>query len=365
MTTKPDHISVMLVDDSAVVRGILSKILESDPSIKIIESAQNGEAAVHALQRGIKPDIILLDIEMPKMDGITALPLLLKESPESKVIMCSTLTQKGADITMQAMKLGAVDCIGKPSSTSGLRQENYFRDHLIHLVKQIGPDVDDPAPDHKNTSVTAPIVKPNDPIQLYKDPGTYKGKPAIIAIGSSTGGPQALFEVIKSFKDFDIPIVITQHMPATFTRILADHITHQTGVPAHEGEDGMTVENGNVYVAPGGMHMIFEKKGLNLTIKLDDGPPENFCKPSVDTMYRSLMPIYGNKILATILTGMGHDGLAEGKNLVQNGVRLIAQDKATSVVWGMPGAVASAGICSDVLPLKEIGPAIRKAVKGL
>ena len=187
----------------------------------------------------------------------------------------------------------------------------------------------------------------------------------VIAVGSSTGGPQALFEVIKSFKDFDIPIVITQHMPATFTKILSEHIQQQTGVPSHEGEEDMLIENGNVYVAPGGFHMHLVKKEDNtVRIHLDDGPAENFCKPSVDPMFRTAIDIYGNKTLGVILTGMGNDGLGGGKVLTEQGGRLIAQDEETSVVWGMPGAVAQAGLCSEVLPLDQIGPWVKKAVLG-
>ena len=201
-------------------------------------------------------------------------------------------------------------------------------------------------------------------VTLRNDPHAYKGKPAIVAIGSSTGGPQALFKVLKHFSGFDVPIVITQHMPATFTKILADHIGQQTGIPAHEGEDGMPVEKGHIYVAPGGKHMLFEQKVTGLQIKLDDGPPENFCKPSVEPMFRSVIDVFGNKVYGLILTGMGNDGIGAGKLLNDGGGHLVAQDKATSVVWGMPGAVAKAGYCTFVLPLNEIGPHIRRAVMG-
>jgi two-component system chemotaxis response regulator CheB len=188
----------------------------------------------------------------------------------------------------------------------------------------------------------------------------YKGRPAILAVGSSTGGPQALFKVLKHVNDIGVPIVVTQHMPATFTKMLAEHIQQHCGLPSQEGATGMKLENNKVYVAPGGYHMTFKKTDAGVEIVLDDGPQINFCKPAVDPMYDSLLDIYGNKILGVILTGMGHDGLAGAKKLVEKHGRLIAQDEATSTVWGMPGAVACANICEQVLPLDEIGPWIRK-----
>jgi two-component system chemotaxis response regulator CheB len=185
-------------------------------------------------------------------------------------------------------------------------------------------------------------------------------KPNLLAIGSSTGGPQALFAAIGHFKNFHVPIVVTQHMPATFTKILAQHIAMHTGVQTFEGENGMKVEPGTVYVAPGGYHMMFERSGTHNLIRLNDGPQENFCRPSVDPMLRSAIDVWGPKFLAVILTGMGQDGLAGCRKLVELGGRVIAQDQETSVVWGMPGAVATAGICTDVLPLPDIGPAVKK-----
>jgi two-component system chemotaxis response regulator CheB len=351
----------MLVDDSAVIRGLLSKILEREDHIKIVQSVSNGEMAVNAAGK-YKPDIVILDVEMPVMDGLTALPKILEVSPQSKIIMFSSLTAKGADVTMKAMSLGAVECLVKPSTTQGVSQGSEFEDILLRLVNNLYPGSAQTKEDAVVTEGAA-AMKAQGVYQLHDDTNSYKGKPSIVAIGSSTGGPQALFNVIKNFEGFDIPIIVTQHMPATFTKILAEHIQQQTGLPAHEGEEGMIVENGHVYVAPGGKHMLLKRgQDQSLSIVLDDGPPENFCKPSVEPMYRSAIDVFGNKVLGVILTGMGNDGHSSAKNLVERGGRLIAQDEETSVVWGMPGAVAKKNICSAVLPLDEIGPWVRSAV---
>ncbi|MCK5384765.1 MAG: chemotaxis response regulator protein-glutamate methylesterase [Alphaproteobacteria bacterium] len=365
MSIPSEKITVMLVDDSSVIRGVLSNMLKSDPCIKVVASVSNGEHAV-VMAKSKQPDVVILDVEMPVMDGLTALPEILKNSPDTKVIMCSSLTAKGADTTIKAMALGAVECLVKPTSAIARDPDSPFRKRLLNLVRSLGAIRRRAHPTgvpRTPGSVAAPtaVIGTGDHITLKKDIGVYKGKPSIFAIGSSTGGPKALFKVLSDIKALNVPIVITQHMPATFTKILAEHISHQTGVSAFEGADGMVVESGKVYIAPGSRHMLFEEKGGRLTIQLDDGPEENFCKPSVDPMLRSLMDIYGNKVFCVILTGMGHDGLKEAKILAECGGRIIAQDEKTSVVWGMPGAVAMAGICSAVLPLEKIGPSIKQA----
>lgn len=362
-------VKVMLVDDSAVIRGLFTRALESEPGIKVVNSVGNGEFAVQTIRR-TDPDIVLLDVEMPVMDGITALPKLLEQKPGVKVVMCSTLTEKGAAISMKAMELGAVDCLCKPSSTKDATSGTEFQRQLVSLVKSLGgpraAEVAAPPGAQRSARdiLSGVLPKQAAAVTLRNDPAAWAGKPSIVAIGSSTGGPQALFTVSKSLKGFDVPIVITQHMPPKFTKILAEHIQQQTGIPAHEGEEGMALENGHIYVAPGGFHMELESRGGKTFIHLSDGPPENFCKPAVDPMMRSVIKLYGRKVLGVILTGMGQDGLNGGKMLVEGGGRLIAQDEKTSVVWGMPGAVATAGLCSAVLPLNDIGPWVRKAVLG-
>ncbi len=375
-------IHVMLVDDSAVVRGFIGRILENDPDIKVVASVANGEQGVTSTARH-HPDVVILDIEMPVMDGITALPKILAASPGVRVIMCSTLTVRNAEVTMKAFQLGATDCIAKPTNSTEIHGAGDFKQAIVARVKALGrraAAATRPRPAASNAPArpaTSPAAQPastiysggqnaalkhKTPFELRKAPIGEVFRPNLLAIGSSTGGPQALFKVIEHFKNFDVPIIVTQHMPATFTKILAQHITMQTGVPAFEGENGMAVEKGKVYVAPGGHHMTFAKKDNGIIeILLDNGPPENFCKPSVDPMLRSAIKLWGPKFLTVILTGMGHDGLEGCKLVVEGCGRVVAQDQETSVVWGMPGAVAVAGICTNVLPLQDIGPFVRQA----
>lgn len=365
-----DVVKVMLVDDSTVIRAALRKTLESESKIEIVASVNNGETGVAQADR-LKPDVVILDVEMPVMDGLTALPQILSVSPDTKVIMFSTLTAKGADTSLKAFGLGAIECLVKPSARFGTEELAEFKDRLIQLIKNLYPApfrTVDPSPRSSSparqqtdiqTPSTSALGSSND-YTLNTDPLAYTGPPSILAIGSSTGGPNALFEVCSHLKNINAPIVITQHMPPTFTKILAQHIEEKTGIPAHEGEEGMILEKNHIYVAPGGYHMILEKQGLNTVITLDDGEPVNFCKPAVDPMFKSAVEIYQSKVLGVILTGMGSDGIGGGHAISDAHGRLIAQDKDTSTVWGMPRAVTLAGLCNKVLPLNDIGPWLKK-----
>lgn len=333
----PRPIRVMIVDDSTVIRSIIDRILKSDSQVEICGFATNGEQAVRTIDI-CNPDIIVLDIEMPVMDGITAIPLLLRKKPNVRILMCSTLSERGADISIRALSLGATDCILKPTGSAAVQQSGNFQEELRRIVRQLG-----------ESALKSPASQP---VAVRKTTAGFA--PQILAIGSSTGGPNALATILPKLKGFPLPIVITQHMPQTFTKILANHLSQVSGIDCREGENGMALRPGCVYVAPGGYHMTFRKTTENVEIRLNDGPMENFCKPSVNPMLRSLCDIYGQHILLTILTGMGEDGLAGARQVVEKGGRVIAQDAATSVVWGMPGAVANAGLCSAVLPLAEI-----------
>lgn len=361
-----DQIRVMLVDDSAVVRGLVTRILEEDPGIAVIASVGNGQMALSALERQ-EVDVIVLDIEMPIMDGMTALPKLLAADPGVRIIMQSTLTLKGADISMRALQMGAADYIPKPTATRDLAGGMDFKSELLGKVKALGqarrrdpsrkprPGVSTAL---RPTAAPAPrpsLLHPAGPPQLRTHAPEV---PDVIAIGSSTGGPQALFNLLGTMRAGTVkqPILITQHMPATFTTILAEHITRVSGWDAKEGVDGEVVKSGRVYIAPGDFHMQVEVKGTDKVIRLNKNPPENFCRPAVDPMLRSISAAYGKRVLVAILTGMGSDGAKGGQVVVQGGGTVIAQDEATSVVWGMPGAAANAGICSAVLPLPEIAP---------
>lgn len=363
-----DPVRVMVVDDSAVIRGLLTRALEGDPDIRVAASVGDGQMAINSLQR-TSIDVIVLDIEMPVMDGLTALPKLLAIAPQVKIIMASTLTLRGADISMRCLSAGAADYIPKPTSTREIGGAEDFKRELVSKVKALG------AAARRAGSRTrgelrplAPLapafVKREPPPVTLRPPAASAGaalKPDLIAIGSSTGGPQALFEVLSHLKGgVTQPIMITQHMPATFTTILAEHITRQCGLNAQEAKDGEPIVPGRCYIAPGDFHMLVHQRAGTNVIALTKDPPENFCRPAVDPMMRTIVRAYGRKVLACILTGMGQDGLKGCTELVNAGGTLIAQDEASSVVWGMPGAVAQAGICSAVLPLKEIGPYIRK-----
>lgn len=359
-----DPYRVMVVDDSAVIRGLLTRALEEDPCIKVVASVGNGEMAIKTLDR-FDIEVIILDIEMPVMDGLTALPKLLEKKPGVQVVMASTLTRKNAEVSLRALQAGAADYLPKPSSTSELTSKDAFQRELLEKVKALAGAVrplDQP--------VRPAVAKAADPaparlfakrrIELRKPSPSL---PRLIAIGSSTGGPQALLEVLRDIAAaVKLPILITQHMPATFTTLLAEHIGRATGVPCAEAQDGEKVNAGQIYLAPGNHHMVAERQGNDTVLRLNQDPPVNFCRPAVDPMLRSLARIYGPGLLTIILTGMGADGQKGATEVVEAGGTVIAQDEATSVVWGMPGAVATSGLCSAVLPIKEIGPSVRKLV---
>ncbi|RCK43445.1 chemotaxis protein [Thalassospira profundimaris] len=584
---------VLIVDDSAIVRGLVARMLQDDSDIEVVGSVANGEDALAVMRDG-GVEAVVLDIEMPVMDGLTALPKILEIDPTVRVIMASTLTKRNADISFKAMTLGAVDYIPKPSSAKDINVGSGFRSELVDKVKawseqrrkmleqagdfdeidefdeetapvdasvpdpagkepagdkgavtgdisaedtsgdavvasegdrsdspsdggepdgakpfraemsiehqvlqkpgriqrkrftaelrprpmqhpmqqqsmrpQMRPMPADPAPAREGGMDKPGIARLRDPGRLIEEaavaakkagiadalPGSVAtpfpaGKPhggakpetarsgagtsgarraeetrarpaspnrevpahraepqparpreerakravvagnapaparrgrsqgqvtlqpekhvnvEAIAIGSSTGGPQALFEVLRGLVGVRQPIFITQHMPATFTTILAEHITRLTGLKCGEGVNGEPVQPGRVYLAPGDFHMVVEGRGNNRKIALNQNPPENFCRPSVDPMLRSLVESYGGNMLTIILTGMGQDGMLGGRNVVAAGGMVVAQDEATSVVWGMPGAAAHAGICSAILPIGGIAPYVKKFAGG-
>lgn len=364
-------VRVMIVDDSAVVRGFLTRFIETDSEIKVVSSSFNGQQAVNSLKK-IDVDVIVLDIEMPVMDGLTALPLLLEEDPCVQVIVASTLTEKNAEITFKAMKLGATECLAKPT-TKELSGSDNFRLNLIQKVKSLGVVARKKRESagvgyNKGMGRAEIVVKDRTiPEKIKPKAIEFRDKalgfrPEIIAIGSSTGGPQALSKLFADIAELSVKqtIFITQHMPPTFTTILATNIAKTTGMPCKEAEDGEVVQRGHIYLAKGGLHMKVERKGVDIIIRLTEDAPENYCRPAVDPMMRSLMDVYGsNKILAVILTGMGADGMKSCTTLADTGGVVLAQDEATSVVWGMPGAVANAGVCTNVLPLGLLAKEIK------
>jgi two-component system chemotaxis response regulator CheB len=336
---------VMVVDDSAVVRGLITRILQADPRIEVAASCSNGQMAVVQAARK-EMDVIILDIEMPVMDGLTALPKLQEANPHARIIMASTLTQRNAAISLKALTLGATDYIAKPT-TDKLNASEEFRRDLIHKVIALGQRKK-PAPGLAQRPPTTP--------QLVPRPKTDR-RPRIIAIGSSTGGPQALLTLLGALPaTVECPIVIAQHMPATFTTVLAQHIARASNRPCAEASDGLEIKPGTICLAPGDYHFQIARQGAAYVAQLSQTPPENFCRPSVNPLFRSVSQLFGAESCAVILTGMGSDGCDGARVMAAAGAPIIAQDEATSVVWGMPGAVANAGICSAILPLPRIAP---------
>jgi two-component system chemotaxis response regulator CheB len=341
----------MVVDDSAIVRGLFTRVLEAEPGISVIASAGDGAMAVRMLERE-DPDVILLDIEMPNMDGLTALPKIKELKPDVVVIMASTLTKRNAEISMRALSLGADDYVAKPSSREELRSAEDFKRELVERVKALAHRKRGRLPRRAATPVSREIFAAKKTIELRT---SGSARPEILAIGSSTGGPKALADCLGPITAaVSLPIIITQHMPPTFTEILAKHLGDITGWPSAEGQDGELIKPRQIYVAPGGHHMLVARKGPHRVIRISDAEAENFCRPSVDPMLRSMAEVFGSNVLVLILTGMGSDGKAGCEKIVQCGGTVIAQDEETSVVWGMPGAVAVTGLCSAVLPINEI-----------
>jgi two-component system chemotaxis response regulator CheB len=337
---------VMVVDDSAIVRGLIVRMLKTDPRIEVTASCSNGQmAAGHAARHPL--DVIILDIEMPVMDGLAALPKLLEAAPGVSIIMASTLTQRNAAISLRALSLGATDYVAKPTSDK-LGASDTFRRELIEKVVTLGRA----RKAAQGNNATAPRLAPSPQVHLRS--GTAR-RPRIIAIGSSTGGPQALLTMLTGLPpSVQCPIVIAQHMPATFTTVMAQHIGRATGRPCSEAAHGTEIRPGSIGIAPGDFHLQVVREGERCIAKLSQTAPENFCRPSVDPLFRSVAQHYGAESCAVVLTGMGSDGCAGAKVMAAIGASILAQDEASSVVWGMPGAVAAAGICSAILPLTKI-----------
>lgn len=341
---------VMICDDSLVIRGAIARMLETDPAIRVVARVANGEAALAELRRQTV-DVIVLDIEMPVMDGMTALPLLLKADPGVRIIMASTLTTRGADVALRALHLGAADYVPKPS-TSAI-QDDSFRRELLAKVRGLAR-MRQSARRSGVTSAGMPVIP-----SLPQRPAA-RLRPVLLAIGSSTGGPQALFTFIQALGcGLSVPVVLTQHMPASFTPILAEHLTKLGGMACAEARHGEMLNSGQIYLAPGDHHLCIDSVAGRLQARLTSDPPENFCRPSVDPMLRSATAACGGRVLVVMLTGMGHDGLAGTRLVIDAGGAAVAQDEATSVVWGMPGAIAQAGLCHAVLPLPRIAAKVR------
>jgi len=352
MTGTPDPIRVLIVDDSAVIRGALGRIVDAESDMTVVTTAPNGKVALDAL-RHARIDVVLLDVEMPEMDGLTALPLILAQYPDTRVIMASSLTQRGAEVTMTALAMGASDYIAKPAAKSGSATLAAVSQEIASKVRAIGRA----ARGHRAmpSATRAPMPAHTELLAARTDGAA----PRILAIASSTGGPNALADVLSALpKNFALPILITQHMPAVFTLLLAQRLERDSGRSCVEAKDGDLIKPNCTYIAPGDYHMIVQTNEGQPYVRLTQSEPENYCRPSADPMLRSIAAIYGASTLTVILTGMGEDGMRGCKDVRLRGGRILVQDEATSVVWGMPGAVVNAGLAAAILPLPAIGPAI-------
>jgi two-component system chemotaxis response regulator CheB len=355
----------MIVDDSVVVRGLIARWLNAVPEIAVVSSQPNGAAALRELDRA-RPDVVLLDIEMPVMDGITALPLMLAKRKDLVVIMASGLTQRNAEISLRALALGARDYIPKPDANHVITTSVAFRRDLIEKVTVLGAAA-------RGRHV---IARLGQSAEIFADSVQFPraialrpfsaAMPRALAVGSSTGGPQALYALFRTVGPAmaGIPVLVAQHMPPNFTAVLADQLGKDSGRPAAEGRHGEILKPGRIYVAPGGKHMLIEAPGGLPMIAISDQPPVNFCKPAVDPLFESVARLFGAASLAVVLTGMGTDGARGSAKIADAGGSVIAQDAATSVVWGMPGTAAHLGVCAAVLPLDEIGRTVAAMLSG-
>jgi two-component system, chemotaxis family, protein-glutamate methylesterase/glutaminase len=373
--TCPGQIRIMIVDDSAVMRSLLRAVVSTDARLKVAGTAADGASALNVLET-LQPDIILLDVEMPVMDGLATLRALRQHWRKIPVIMCSSLTQRGAKVTIEALACGAADYVTKPSGQSDRETA------ISRLAQELIPKIialTGAARESCNSSqrVTSPGM-----LRISEGPGTARASapwsasrsafvspsqpilstPSIVLIGVSTGGPAALDVLLPALPErFPLPVLIVQHMPELFTRLLAERLNHRCRLRVREAAEGDPVRAGSIYIARGNWHMELAASALpevQATLRLNQGPQENHCRPSVDVLFRSAANVFGSGILAVVLTGMGSDGMKACRTVRELGGTVLAQDESTSTVWGMPGAVANAGLANRVLPLEMIAPEI-------
>ncbi len=367
-------IRVMVVDDAIVVRRLLTRWIDAEPDMTVTAALRTGREAVDQVEQN-DPDVVVLDVDMPELDGISALPLLLKKKRDLVVIMASVLTRRSAEVSLRALSLGAADYVPKPQAAPDAELSAAFQRELIEKIRNLGRRggalarqwQPGPAPGRR-----LPPLPPREAAPQQAETTAFSLRPFALAwprvllIGCSTGGPQALTALIGQIGVVieRAPTLITQHMPPTFTTVLAEHLRRASGQRVYEAVHGETIVAGNVYVAPGGRHMRVVRGRDGPTIALGDDPPINFCKPAVDTLLSSAAQVWGAGSLALILTGMGSDGTGGAARIVAAGGSVIAQDEATSVVWGMPRSVAQAGLCSAVLPLGQIAAKVNGLFAG-
>jgi two-component system chemotaxis response regulator CheB len=348
-----EPIAVLVVDDSVVIRRIVTNVLSEEPGIRVVGTAASGKSALEEIER-LAPDILTLDIEMPEMDGLETLRHLRRTHPRLPVIMFSTLTERAAAATLEALSLGARDYVTKPGNVGSTSAAlDTVRSQLIPKIKALVPRGPRPsAPAH--TARTAPVgARP-----VRTDPH------GILAIGSSTGGPDALAAIVRELPaDLPAPIVIVQHMPPIFTRVFAQRLDRVSKLSVVEGQSGMRLEPGLVVVAPGDAHLLVVEVGGVARVATNQEARQNGCRPAVDVLFRSAATVFGGRVLACVLTGMGQDGLRGSERLRAGGAEIVVQDEPTSVVWGMPGAIAAAGLADRILPLPAIAADLTHALQ--
>ncbi len=348
-------IRVLVVDDAVVFRRLVADELARDPTLEVAGTAANGRIALAKLPQ-VNPDLVILDVEMPELDGLATLTELRRTYPRLPVIMFSALTERGAEATLEALARGATDYFTKPTGTGSLDASlRVLREELVPKIKALcgAPATPEPGrPVGGARGLPAPAV-----------PGVRAGPVEVVAVGASTGGPNALAEVVGRLPgDLPVPLVIVQHMPPMFTRLLAERLTAHSQLTVREGSPGEMLQPGRAWIAPGDHHMEVAREGGQVRLRLHQGPPENSCRPAADVLFRSVARAFGAGSLAVILTGMGQDGLRGCEAVRATGGQVLAQDEATSVVWGMPGFVARAGLADAVLPLARIADEIRRRV---
>ncbi|MBU6308634.1 MAG: chemotaxis-specific protein-glutamate methyltransferase CheB [Planctomycetes bacterium] len=346
-----DPIGVLICDDSATIRGILSATLAADPELKIVGTAVNGEACLAAIPSA-RPDLVLLDVEMPVMDGITTLREIRRRFGKLPVVMFSSLTERGAKATVDALLAGANDYVAKPAGLDAAEVAERIRTDVIGRIKSLIPRR---AASAGGRSVSRISEAPR-PLRQERIRG--------VVIAVSTGGPTALAEVLPAFvPDARVPILVVQHMPAAFTAHLAERLAKTGGLTVREAADGDLAKPGEVLLAPGGRHLELVSDTPQPRVRLTDDPPENSCRPAADVLFRSAVRLWGGGTLGVVLTGMGKDGLAGSREIVAAGGSVIAQDEFSSVVWGMPGEVVRAGLADAVLPLSQVGVEVALRLK--
>lgn len=346
-------IRVLIVDDAVVMRKILTDLLSRDPEIEVVGTAAHGKIALAKIEQ-VNPDLITLDLEMPEMDGLATLLALRARYPRLPVIMLSALTKAGAESTLNCLEAGAQDYITKPTSGQSLDD---LGTELIAKIKACVP------PAFARSWTPRSEIGAILPIPAYSKPTELRPVKAV-GIGVSTGGPNALATLVPELPaDFPVPILIVQHMPPVFTKSLADRLNKNCALPVHEAEEGQRVESGNIYLAPGGKHLRVVLESGQPVLRLNEEAQVNSCRPAVDVLFQSMVEVYDGDLLGLIMTGMGQDGLRGCRMMREQGAHILAQDEASSIVWGMPGFVARAGLADRVLPLDELAPEIVRVTR--